>query len=169
MSRELSSILVGTSGLTLAAIAAVALTFNRGVVASEHVPRIRRVAAVAVLFQLGHFAEESSRQFPVRFPEVVGLTPWPREFFVAFNLTWLVVWVLAIVGIARLPRVGAFPLWFLAIACVANGVIHPILSLAVAGYFPGLWSSPLVGILGVGLFRSLASATSASGRAYGVT
>jgi hypothetical protein len=59
--------------------------------------------------------------------------------------------------------------WFLAIACVANGVIHPILSLAVAGYFPGLWSSPLVGILGVGLLRSMALATSANGRTYGVT
>jgi hypothetical protein len=58
----------------------------------------------------------------------------------------------------------AFPVWFLAIASAANGVVHPILSLIVAGYFPGLWTSPLAGLLGAALLRTLL-APPAAGRA----
>ncbi len=38
-----------------------------------------------------------------------------------------------------------------------NGVVHPLLAVASGGYFPGLWSSPLVGIVGVLLLRALGS------------
>jgi len=48
-----------------------------------------------------------------------------------------------------------FSIWFLAIASAVNGVAHPVLSLVSGGYFPGLWSSPLVGVAGVFLLRAL--------------
>jgi hypothetical protein len=42
-----------------------------------------------------------------------------------------------------------FPLWFLGIACALNGLAHPLLALRSGGYFPGLITSPLVGVAGV--------------------
>lgn len=167
METGVSSILIGTSGLTIAAVVALTLTITRGGVASEQVSRLRRTSSLLVLFQVAHFAEEYLLQFHLRFPELLRLPPWPVEFFVAFNVAWLVIWGAAIAGIAKLPRVAAFPLWFLAIVSAANGIVHPLLSLADGGYFPGLWSSPFVGILGALLLRSLALATIARGKAYG--
>jgi hypothetical protein len=97
------------------------------------------------------------------------LTVWSDTFFVIFNLTWLVVWAVAIVGLRKFPRVAAIPLWFLAIASAVNGVAHPIMSVAVAGYFPGLWSSLIVGILGFILLHRLFLATSTTGGIDGGT
>jgi hypothetical protein len=163
----MASIFLGTLGLTLSALVALILTFTRGEVAAERVPRIRRIASVAILLQLGHFLEETEYQFYVRFPELLGLAPWPREFFMAFNFTWLAIWLLAAVSLAAFKRVSAFSLWFLALASAANGIIHPLVSLSVAGYFPGLWSSPFVGVLGVVLLVSLISATDTGGQPRG--
>ena len=45
--------------------------------------------------------------------------------------------------------------WFLAIAAAINGFAHPMFSLAVKGYFPGLITSPFVGVLGILLAKKL--------------
>lgn len=163
-----SSVLLGTSGLTLAGITALTLAYSRPGVAGEHVARVRRIAGVAVAFQAGHFGEEYLQQFYLRFPALLGLAPWSEGFFVTFNVVWLVAWVLAIASLTKFPRLAVFPLWFLAIASVANGIVHPLLSLMVAGYFPGLWSSLLVGILGVVLVSALAAATRVTSNNHGV-
>lgn len=155
----MASVLLGTSGLALAALVAFALTLIRGEVAAERVPGIRRVAAVAVLFQFGHFVEETMRQFYLRFPEVLGLAPWSREFFLSFNLAWLFIWIPALCGLTVYRRVSVFALWFLALASAANGVVHPLLAIAVGGYFPGLWTAPFIGVQGVMLFVWLMFAT----------
>jgi len=167
MTSAALSVLLGTLGLTLAALVALTLAYSRPGVADEHVAKVRRIATIGVVVQAGHFGEEYLQQFYLRFPAQLGLAPWPEGFFVFFNLMWLVVWVFAIASLARFPRFGVFPLWFLAIASVANGVFHPLLSLASRGYFPGFWSSPLVGILGVVLVRDLATATRASSSQHG--
>jgi hypothetical protein len=39
------------------------------------------------------------------------------------------------------PRTAGAALWFLAIAAIANGIGHPAMSLAVGGYFPGLFTA----------------------------
>ncbi len=169
MPNGASSVLVGTSGLTLAAVAAAVLAYSRPRVAAEHVARVRQIASIAVVAQAAHFGEEYLQQFYLRFPAQLGLAPWSEQFFVSFNVAWLVVWVFAIATLTKFPRLAAFPLWFLAIASVANGVVHPLLSLVVGGYFPGLWSSPVVGILGVVLVSALASATQARNNHHGVT
>jgi hypothetical protein len=57
--------------------------------------------------------------------------------------------------LAARQRIALFPLWFMGIACVVNGLGHPALSARAGGYFPGLVTSPLVGVLGILLLRKL--------------
>lgn len=151
----MANVFLGTLGLTLVALAALVLTIARGRASVASIPRLRLVATATILFQLGHFIEEAASRFYVRFPESLGLAPWSRVFFVTFNLFWLVAWLLAVACINTYWRISLFTLWFLAIASMANGIVHPLFSFAIGGYFPGLWTSPFVGILGLLLFREL--------------
>lgn len=121
--------------------------------------RVKTMAAVAIVAHCIHFAEELHTGFYVEFPALFGLAPWPVTFFVAFNVTMLVIWAMCAVLLQALPRISLFPLWFLAIAAIANGIVHPLLSLDVGAYFPGLWSSPLVAVFGLLLMQSLAAFT----------
>ena len=52
-------------------------------------------------------------------------------------------------GPAKGTRLALFPVWFFAIAAVANGIAHPVLAVVGHGYFPGLITSPVLGVLGV--------------------
>ena len=154
MGAELQSILIGTLGLAVAAAVALALALARGVPAAA-LATVRRLTLLGVLAHLAHFAEETSTAFYQRFPELLGLAPWPLPFFVSFNVAWVALWLASIHLLGRFPRAAGFPVWFLAIASAANGVVHPLLAVMVAGYFPGLWTSPLVGVAGVLLWRGL--------------
>ena len=117
------------------------------------------VAAAAIAVQCAHFVEEWMTGFNCRFPELLGLAPWSIELWATFNLVWIAIWVLAVFGVLRGLRVALFPIWFLTVASVANCVAHPLLALAAGGYFPGLWTSPITGVSGVALLRSLANST----------
>jgi hypothetical protein len=97
--------------------------------------------------------------FHERFPELLGLAPWPVWFFVSFNLFWLAIWILSAWALGARRRAAFFPLWFLAIGCSANGVAHPLLSMRTRGYFPGLVTSLLVDVVGILLLRRLALIT----------
>jgi hypothetical protein len=154
-----TSIIVGTSGLTVIALAAFVLTFSRRPVSRVDLEKVRVYAALAVLAHIGHFCEEYYTGFYQRFPDLLGLAPWSPAFFVSFNLGWVGIWLLCILVLHRFPRIAVFPIWFLGIASAANGLLHPAIALAVGGYFPGLWSSPAAGILGVMLLRKVAFAT----------
>jgi hypothetical protein len=161
MSEELRSILLGTAGLWVVVVVALILTLARGGVGGS-VAQVRaaiRTAIAAVLVQAAHFAEELATGFHRRFPELLGLEPWPAGFFVSFNLFWLAIWGVSIWGLAARRWIALFPLWFLGIASVANVLAHPLLSLLVGGYFPGLVSSPLAGLAGVVLLRHLVRLT----------
>ena len=163
MSDELRSILLGTAGLSAGAVVALYLTLARGP-ADAGGPRPRdaiRIAVAATIAQAVHFVEEVATGFHHRFPEMLGLAPWSLGFFVPFNLVWLAIWALAIWGLVARRHAALFPLWFLGIAGVANGVAHPVLSLRAGGYFPGLVTSPLIGVAGVLLFRRLLAITAA--------
>ena len=112
MVDELRSILIGTAGLSVAAVIALFLTLARGtIVASE--PALAaavRLAVAAVVVQAAHFAEEAATGFHQRFPEMLGVVPWSLRFFVLFNLVWLVVWVLSIWGMMVRQRSALFAL-----------------------------------------------------------
>jgi hypothetical protein len=155
------SILAGTSWLTLAALVALWLALIRrpavGTPADRR--RLARLAALTLAIQAAHFAEELATGFYIRFPQLLGLLPWPRTFFVWFNLLWIAAWTISLPGLRFGARAAYFPTWFLAIGGTTNGLVHPLLALLVSGYFPGLWTSPLIGVAGYLLLRSMVSST----------
>jgi len=151
MNENLRSMLMGTAGLSVAAIAAVLLTMMRRLVDGDPVVRERtvRLFLIGLAAQSLHFMEEDVTGFAYRFPALLGLTPWPQSFFVVFNLIWLRVWILSAIGLQKGYRFALFPVWFFAIAAVANGIAHPLLAVIARGYFPGLITSPVIGFVGV--------------------
>lgn len=163
MSGELGSILLGTAGLAALALVAIALTFTRGAITADQARRrsAARLSLVVVVLHIAHAAEEAVTGFPLRFPVLLGLAPWPMSFFVAINLMWLVVWIASVRGLAAGRRRWLFPLWFLALAASMNGLAHPLLAARTGEYFPGLVTSPVLGVAGVLLFRRLLAATRA--------
>lgn len=162
MNQSLQSELLGTAGLTVAATAALLLAVLRVPVAARADDRRRTTIlfVAGVLLQGLHFAEEYSTHFFERFPPVVGLSPWSARFFVIFNVCWIAIWICAAVGLSAGHRWAFFPVWFLAIAAIANGIAHPLLALRTGGYFPGLLTSPILGIVGVLLWSRLIATTS---------
>ena len=139
MNANLRSMLAGTAGLSAAALLALLLTILRrpaGDVADYE--RTGRLFLIGVGAQCLHLIEECVTRFQDRFPELLGLPPWPKNFFVVFNLIWLSVWTFSAIGLQRRYRFALFPVWFFAIAAIVNGVAHPVLAFMARGYFPGL-------------------------------
>jgi hypothetical protein len=162
MGEDFRSILTGTAGLGIAAVAAAALTLTRDVDRADFTARLRvaQSGGIATLIQIAHFIEEWYGAFHEHFPLLLGLTPWPALFFVTFNFVWIVAWGASVAITQRHASPAAlFPLWFLGISATLNGVAHPLLAVARGGYFPGLWTSPFVGIAGVLLLRALLTFT----------
>lgn len=159
--NNLRSILIGTSGLSAAAFAALLLTILRRPHGFDFAPRDQaaRIFLIGLAAQCLHFMEESVTRFPERFPPLLGLPAWSADFFLIFNLTWLSIWILSAIGLQKGYWFALFPIWFFAIASIANGIAHPLLAVAVRGYFPGLITSPLIGVLGVLLWLRLQALT----------
>lgn len=156
------SVLPSIVVLGLVAIAAVRFTQSRSSPANAAAERIAASAflGIATAIQCAHFVEEWVTGFHVRFPALLGLDPMPLSFFVPFNLAWIAIWIVSIPFLRIGRKAAFFAAWFLACAGVLNGVAHPLLALASGGYFPGLVTSPLIGIAGVILWRRLQTATS---------
>ncbi len=154
-------VLPSVLALSTMAVVALWLTIARGDVAED--PAVLRpavwIAGIAVAAQAGHFAEELATGFHLRFPAVFGLPPMSRGLFIAFNVAWLGIWALSAWGLARRWRVALFPLWFLGIAGVVNGLAHPLLAWSAGEYFPGVVSSPLMAGVGVLLLIRLSRVT----------
>jgi len=164
VNEELRSFLLGTAVLDVLVVTAALLTLARGAI--DRRPALLRPAVRLSLFalasQAAHFAEELATGLHVRFPELLGLPAWPLGLFVSFNLLWLAIWGVSIAPLAAGHRWALFPVWFLALGCAVNGVLHPVAAIVVAGYFPGLVTSPLSGVVGVLLLRRLRLVTRGS-------
>ncbi len=159
---ELRSVLIGTSALSLALAVAFLLTIVRPLgeaFDSTTRDRLLRIFFLGLGIQCLHSVEEFITGFHIRFPEFLGLTAWSAEFFVAFNLVWIAIWVFSGVALKEGLHAALFPIWFFAIGMTLNGVAHPLLSLVTGGYFPGLVTSPVVGIAGAVLLSRLLAAT----------
>lgn len=121
-----------------------------------------RVLALATTIQSGHFAEEWATDFHARFPALFGLEPMSLPIFVAFNLTWIAIWIVSVPLLQSARKSAFFAAWFLAIAGMLNGVAHPLMAVASGGYFPGLISSPFIGLASLFLWKRLHGATSSN-------
>jgi len=117
-----------------------------------------RALGFAVALQAVHFTEEAVTGFHEQFPALFGLPPMSLTFFITFNLVWLGIWIVSIAGIRTGSTFAFFAAWFLAMAGVLNGIAHPLLTVAVGGYFPGLASSPFVAGAGIWLWMQLRTA-----------
>lgn len=157
MSEETRSLLTVTVLVDVMMVVAVVLTLARG--RGRPQPSARRAVLLAALPALGwqvlHFLEELRGGLHERLPELLDLAPVSAELFTRLNLAWLVIWGLSLLGLRAGMHIALFPIWFLAIASAVNGVIHPLLALVVGGYFPGLWTSPVSGLVGWLLLRRL--------------
>ena len=148
--------------LGLVAIVAVRLAQSRSspIEAAKERMAASTFLLVATAIQGAHFAEEWATGFHVQFPALLGLDPMPLWFFIAFNLAWLAIWIVSVPFIRLGRRPAFFAAWFLAIAGALNGVAHPMMAVASGGYFPGLITSPFIGIAGVILWQRLNRAAS---------
>ncbi len=147
--------------LGLVAITAVRLALSRTSPAEARADRetAATILGIATAIQSMHFVEEWTTDFHIRFPALLGLDPMPLSFFVSFNLMWIAIWIISVPFLRLRRRAAFFAAWFLAIAGVLNGVAHPMMALASGGYFPGLITSPLIGIAGIILSQRLKRAT----------
>ena len=139
---------------------AIALAYGRAQVSDSELPAIARLVLLAVGCHLLHVGEEAWFGFPSLFPALFGLPAMPMSAFLAFNLAWVLIWIAGTRAHHSHRSVLAL-FWFLGLASSLNALAHPLLSLRVAGYFPGLITSPLVGVIGIMLTRRL-YATSAA-------
>ena len=148
------SILPSAIALGMAGIVALFLTLSRrwADFDTEHLRYAVLIAAGTTGIQAIHFSEELHGGFHEQFPGVFGFPPMTLAFFVSFNVAWLGIWALSTWGLARRRHVALFPLWFLGVAGVANGLL---LAVSVAGYFPGLATSLLIAAVGALLLARL--------------
>jgi hypothetical protein len=151
MNENLRSILAGTAALWIGAAVALLLTILRRPIEGDLAGREKaaRLFLIGLAAQSLHFLEEFLTHFEDRFPTLLGLPAWSQNFLVAFNLIWMSVWILSAIGLQKGYAYALFPVWFFAIAAVANGIAHPALAVIAHGYFPGLLTSPLLGLVGV--------------------
>lgn len=128
-----------------------------GMMAERHAAA--RALAIAVVVQAAHFAEETVTGLPQRLPALFGLPPIAFSLFVGFNLLWLGIWIASVPALQSRFPAAFFAAWFLAVAGIVNAIIHPLLAAVARDYFPGLVSSPVVGVVSVWLCVRLHRAT----------
>jgi len=153
------SILPSVVVLGLLALVAVALARRRSPAALIAERRAASSALmIATAVQSAHFCEEWVTGFHIRFPALFDLPAMPLSFFVGFNLAWIAIWIACIPALRGSNRFAFFAAWFLALAGVLNAVAHPVMAIADNGYFPGLISSPFIGLTGLWLCLKLQDA-----------
>lgn len=150
------SIVPSATALGTLTVVALILTLSRSPEVDESARmRVVRLLLAGIACQGVHFAEEFLTGFPARFPRQFGLSPLPTQSFVIFNSFWLVVWLLSAAGLLAGVRAALFPIWFLALGLMLNGVAHPLMAIAVGGYFPGLLTALPCGVVGAFLWFRL--------------
>ena len=159
------SVLPSLLVLGLAALAALQLALRRRSPPENVAERLAaaRALALAVGIQGVHFAEETVTGFHERLGTLVGLPGILLATFVGFNLMWLGIWVASVPGLRSAGSPAFFAAWFLAIAGTLNGIAHPLLAVAEGGSFPGLVTSPFIGVAAAWLWRRLLEATRPGG------
>jgi hypothetical protein len=149
------------TALALPAAAAFVLTAMRPRLRDDlrRSPRLLLVVGLTISAQVLHFVEEYSMKLYVEFPTTFGYPAAQESVFVSANITALVVWAISLIAVRQGMVIGLLPLWFLGLCEVLNLFLHPYLALRVGGYYSGVVTAPLVGILGILTLRELARVT----------
>lgn len=143
--------------VALGAALLVAIRFAQRFVRRTSAQRDRAARALflATCAQAAHFAEEAATGFADHFPRMFGQPPMPWSVFITFNLACVAVWAISVAGLRRGWFWATSAAWFLAVAGALNGLAHPLFAIAAGGYFPGLYTSPLIGAAGAYLWWTL--------------
>jgi hypothetical protein len=143
--------------LALVALAALIFTNRRNASGESTIERAAasRALVLATAAQSIHFVEEWMTGFHIQFPALFGQDPMPLPFFVAFNLAWIAIWIVSVPLVRSGVKPAVFAAWFLALAGMLNGIAHPLLAVLAGSYFPGLISSPIIGVASLYLWRRL--------------
>lgn len=155
------SVLPSVIVLGIAALAALLLARYRRSAPENIRERLAasRALTLATGIQSAHFVEEAVTGFHEKFPALLDLPSMSFAFFIVFNLTWIAIWIASIAGLRSAQPAAFFAAWFLSIAGMFNGIGHPLMAIASGGYFPGLISSPFIGLASVWLWVRLRRAT----------
>jgi hypothetical protein len=118
----------------------------------------------SLAWQLIHFLEEYFTGFNYRWPaEIFGTRPYEDKQFVAINVGSYAVFIIGGVALLkRIPELYLPAVFFSVMGVMFNGIQHPVYSLMVKGYFPGLWTSVLDLALGPALLKRLLLASAPS-------
>jgi hypothetical protein len=121
--------------------------------------RLLLVVGLTIAGQVLHFGEELLTELYVAFPTSFGYPAAALSVFVWANIAALVVWVVALLAVRQGIVIAVLPLWFLGFAELLNLFLHPYLALKTGGYYPGVVTAPIVGVLGIMTIRELARVT----------
>jgi hypothetical protein len=69
---------------------------------------------------------------------------WENWRFLAFNGVWVGVFIASAVAVARGRRLGYLGAFLAVGGGIGHGLAHLALAAAAGGYFPGLYTAPLV-------------------------
>jgi predicted anti-sigma-YlaC factor YlaD len=119
----------------------------------HHLTAGRHLYPALVVAQFLHAFEDYVADYHERFP-LFSLAP---EFFVSLNLALFLLLTAMIPSVAH-GRVWALKLAkFWAIVQILSGAGHLMIALVEWGYYPGMWTAPLLLIFGAVLGQSLRS------------
>lgn len=119
----------------------------------HHLTAGRHLYPALVVAQFLHAFEDYVAGYHERFP-LFSLAP---EFFVSLNLALFLLLTAMIPSVAH-GRVWALKLAkFWAIVQILSGAGHLMIALVEWGYYPGMWTAPLLLIFGAVLGQSLRS------------
>ena len=139
-------------------VGSAVLSMSRARIPDGQLKSVSTLVLMACGAQLLHFLEEAAFGLHARLPQAFGFPEMPFSFFLSINIGALVIWMLGALQQAS-NRLAVTTYWFLGLASLFNLVAHPALAILSGGYFPGVVTSPLVGITGFLLARRLFQVT----------
>lgn len=156
-----SSLIPTMTALAAPAAAAVILTALRPRLSPDlrGSRRLLLVVGLTISAQVVHFVEELLTELYVEFPTTFGFPAAQQSVFVWANMTALVVWVAALIAVRQGIVIALLPLWFLGFCELLNLFLHPYLAWKTGGYYSGVVTAPLVGLLGIMTIRELVRVT----------
>jgi hypothetical protein len=152
MSSGLSLIVTFVPGVLLAYVFYLRFCYKKNPDPAKVLP----MYFLGIGFQLLHFAEEHATKFDTVFAELFNGEPYNHNFFTSFNMISYFMFLLGGYGIYK----GIKPLMMIAMFFVSYGMFgncigHVSYSIAVNGYFSGLYTSFLNFVLSIFLIRRL--------------